>query len=79
MEQYEDVYKTARDYDKIAYAEENRKLDEEAFRIEQREMDEYYHRLQGGKDTYYRKRAQKETLKKQGGVKKESQLWDDED
>ena len=48
-------------------------------KLELQEMEKLYGEEQKIKDQYYKRREKKTTLRNQGGVKRESPIWDDED
>ncbi len=58
---------------------DNTKLDLEAMQLELREVESIYGAEKKQKDQFFFRREQKNKLRSQGGVKKESPIWDDED
>lgn len=58
---------------------ENANLDLESMKLDLRETERIYGEHQARKDSFYKRRETKSKLKSQGGVKKSSPLWDDED
>jgi hypothetical protein len=48
-------------------------------KLDMKEIESIYGADQKQKDTFFSKREKKDTLRSQGGVKKESPIWDDAD
>lgn len=68
----------AEKYQDTFWREEAQEQFEQEAYDDRREMERLYNEERKIKDQFYSKRNNKESLKKTGGLKKESPVWDDE-
>ena len=58
---------------------DNMQMDEKAMKLDMQEIERIYGEHKAQKDSFYKRRETKAKLRSQGGVKKQSPIWDDED